>query len=521
MGVRPKREAGAREELRVAEGELREQNEELAATRASLEAERQRYVDLFEFAPVAYLVTDLNGAIREANRPAAALLDMPQSLLVGKPLVLFVASKERRDFRRRMLAVARGGGEPQAWDLCLLPRNRPSLLVEAVVRRSAEAGPRELRWSLRDVEERRRIEEEVRRLNVELEERVDERSGELASERARLEAIVQQLPGGVVIVEAPSGRILVANEAAAQLLPDAVVPGTRLYSYPLLEPLSRSLESGESVVGEFIDLARPDGSHVVLEASSSPIRNERGEIGAAVLLFFDVSERERRERAEREFVTNAAHQLQTPLAGIMSAVDVLQAGAKDDPESRERFLAHVERECARLDRLARALLLLARVQMGVEPPRRELVELLPLLEETAAALTPAPGVTVEVDCPPDLALVTNRHLAAEMLTNLGSNAAKYTAAGGIVLRARRENDTAVTVEVADTGPGVPAAERGRVFERFFRGDGSESRRDGAGLGLAIVRAAADALGGDVELRSTPGGGTTVAITLPGARLLGR
>jgi signal transduction histidine kinase len=215
---------------------------------------------------------------------------------------------------------------------------------------------------------------------------------------------------------------------------------------------------------------------------------------------------ERRERAEREFVTNAAHQLQTPLAGIMSAVEVLQAGAKEDPESRERFLAHVERECARLDRLARALLLLARLEIGVEPPRRELVELFSCLEETAASLTPAPGVAVEIECPPDLALITNRDLVAELLTNLGNNAAKYALEGSIVLRARADGETAVTVEVADTGPGIPADERGRVFERFFRGGGSESQREGAGLGLAIVKAAAEALGGHVALRSTPGGG---------------
>ena len=507
-----------------------------AAADAHLDqAERQRYSDHFELAPVAYLVTDLDGAILEANQLAAALLNVSQPFLVGKPLARFVQPEERPDFGHRLLASGREGAEPQTWDVCLLPRELPPIRVEAVARRSGEGVPGELRWMLWDVDERRRAEAELRRLNFDLEQRVRKQSGELAFERARLEAIARQLPGGVMIAEAPSGRILVLNEAVERLLHQAVRADSSIEDethfqgfrpdgsqYELDEwPLARSLTSGEVVLAEAIEFVRGDGTRAVFEVTSSPIRSEDGEITAAVSLFFDVSERERRERAEREFVTNAAHQLQTPLAGIMSAVEVLQAGAKEDPGSRERFLAHVERECARLDRLARALLLLARVETGVEPPSRELVALLSCLEETAAGLMPAPGVSVEVDCPPDVALVTNRDLAAELLMNLGNNAAKHTVEGSITLRARAQGERAVTVEVADTGPGIPAGERDRVFERFFRGGGSEGQREGAGLGLAIVKAAAEALGGQVELRSTPGGGTTVAVTLPGATLVRR
>jgi PAS domain S-box-containing protein len=519
------------EQLRVAEEELRQRHGELEAVRASLEAERARYGDLFEFAPVAYLVTDANGTIMEANRPAAAMLNVEEPFLVGKPLARFVAPEDRRRLRSRL---ARVDVEADAWDLRIVPRKRSPVHVEAVVRHSTEPGAGELRWMLRDVEERRRAEHEIRSLHAELERRVSERSVELAAERARLNAIVRQMPGGVIIAERPSGRLLYANEAAERLIgkpilagagEDVVAIGTTGVDQPAYAPYERALvhalETGDSVVGELVEISRPDGTHAVLEISASPIRDADGEVAAAVALLFDVTERERKERAERDFITNAAHELQTPLAGIMSAVDVLQAGAKNDPRDRERFLEHLERECRRLDRLARALLVLARVQVGVEEARRELVELRPLLDEAARELAPAPGVEVAVDCPPELALVTHRDVAAQLLANLGTNAAKFTSRGSVTFRARRGRGDFVVIEVADTGSGIAPAEQERVFERFYRVGDDSRRHGGVGLGLAIAKAATDALGGSLELRSAPGRGTTVRVSLPGATLVRR
>src|SRR5213079_2818295 len=130
----------------------------------------------------------------------------------------------------------------------------------------------------------------------------------------------------------------------------------------------------------------------------------------ALVVIDDLTEQEQRELAEREFVTNAAHELRTPLTTIIGAVEVLQAGAKDDPAERDRFLAHIEREAARLARLARALLTLARARAGQEPPRVEAVSLASLLDEVADGLRPRDGVTVEVDCPLELLASVNRDL---------------------------------------------------------------------------------------------------------------
>jgi len=193
----------------------------------------------------------------------------------------------------------------------------------------------------------------------------------------------------------------------------------------------------------------------------------------------------------------------------------LQAGAKDDPAERDRFLGHIEREAGRLARLARAMLTLARAHAREEQPRAEAVELAPLLREVAEELRPHDGVAVDVDCGYTLAAYVNRDLLEQALRNLGENAAKHTTHGHVVLRAHSEG-SAVVLEVEDTGPGIAAETQRHVFDRFYRG---ERDAEGFGLGLAIVRESVRTLGGRVELDSSPGQGTSFRIVLEGARVV--
>jgi two-component system phosphate regulon sensor histidine kinase PhoR len=225
----------------------------------------------------------------------------------------------------------------------------------------------------------------------------------------------------------------------------------------------------------------------------------------------DVSGRERRQRAEREFVANAAHQLRTPVSAIASAIEVLQGGAKENPETRDRFLAHLDRQCTRLVRLTRALLLLARAQALAEPPAVEVVMLRPLLEGIARALRPGQGVDVRLECPFTLAALTNRDLLEQAIGNVAENAAKYTVEGEIVLCAEPDGRI-VRVVVSDTGPGADLSAEGS-FPRFYRDPAAEG--EGFGLGLAIAAEAVRALRGELEIESGDEG-TRVVVTLPAA-----
>jgi signal transduction histidine kinase/HAMP domain-containing protein len=347
-------------------------------------------------------------------------------------------------------------------------------------------------------------------------QRLHESFDRMASEHHRLEGLLERLHEGVVLVDRDLS-IGYANGAARRILGvDTLAPGDPLPD-PWREPSLRTLAVGLFRRGAIAFEARaaPDADHTY-RVVGIPV--EPG-VDSTVLVLTDVSERDRREAAEREFVTNAAHELRTPLAAIAGAVEVLQSGAKEDPVERDRFLGHIERESARLTRLGRAMLVLARAQTGSEAPRLGRVPLRGLLDEVAASLRPFDGVTVSVDCADDLAALSDRDLLEQVLVNLAANAARHTDSGSIVLAARPNGRHELAIELRDTGTGISREHRDRIFDRFYRAGNRDG--DGFGLGLAIVRASVHALGGSVEIESEPDSGTTARVVILSAVKNGR
>jgi len=226
-----------------------------------------------------------------------------------------------------------------------------------------------------------------------------------------------------------------------------------------------------------------------------------------------VPKRQPRAGEHEDFVKNAAHELRTPVSAISSAIEVLQGGAKNDPEVRDRFLAHIEQATARLERLLDALLVLARVQSGDEEPAVSRVELAPLLNQVFEGVTAEVGVALETDAAPGLTVATNPRVLEQLLANLVTNAAKHTDSGSISLVAARENDH-VSIEVRDTGHGLTPVDPELTKRERARRESPEL--EGLGLGLTIVREAVRALGGEVEIVPRPGGGTTARVVLPAA-----
>src|SRR5262245_17232732 len=333
---------------------------------------------------------------------------------------------------------------------------------------------------------------------------------QLSAERDRLERVLEQMKEGVLAVDRDL-RVEFANTNAKLLL--ASVPLEK--GAPLPEthgglPLRRVAE-GLFVPNASVAEARSqseDGAMISLvgvPASSSDL---------VVLVFADITEQERRRQAEREFVTNASHELRTPVTAITSAVEALQSGAQDDPTSRERFIDLIGRQAARLTRLSSSLLILARAQTRQENLHLDPVELRGLLNELAGASVPAEGVALRDDCPRPVMAVGQRDIVEQVVSNLVGNALKHTVEGEIVLRAGQDGPKA-TVEVADTGPGISPAVQTRIFDRFYSVE--VNGRDGFGLGLAIARESAEAIGGALTIESTSGRGTVARLVLPAAR----
>jgi signal transduction histidine kinase len=329
---------------------------------------------------------------------------------------------------------------------------------------------------------------------------------QLRGERDRLGRLLEQLHDGVVAVD-EGGRVQFANATArAVLAGTCLAPGTRLpdeWGGVEVAEVARALFRHDSAVAEARTQA-PDGrtfSLVGVPAGASEL---------AVLVLTDITEQERRERAEREFVTNASHELRTPVSAIVGAVDALQSGAKDVPADRDSFIALIERQANRLARLTRALLVLARAQTQQGSLRLEPVELAPLLADVVA--TSEAAERVALDCTAELAVFAERDVTEQVFANLLENALKHTTDETVRIGARADG-RAVVVEVADSGRGIPSSAQQRVFDRFYSGE--NGRRDGFGLGLAIARDAVRALGGSIEIDSTAGAGTTVRVTLAG------
>jgi PAS domain S-box-containing protein len=489
-----------------------------------LVAERDRYRELFQLAPDAYLVTDRSAVIVEANDAAALLLGVRPQHLVGKPLAEFVTLSERQTFRARVLRAGRNG-RVEEWECRLQPRTGPEVDVAAKVNASQIPGHDDrVRCLLRDVSERTRAELEIRTSNAELEWRVVDRTAGLEAanrqnelllareKRARrhLADVLDRLRHGVIVVDRRL-RVDFANDAGKRLLaPARLIEREELPEawpeWSLQSFAARLFERDE--VGSSLVERRSAGALKTYAVSGVPA----GGASTAVLIVADVSERERRERAQRDFISNAAHELQTPLTAIASAIDVLQLGAKELPEQRNRFLAHIERETARLTRLTRGLLILARAQALGEVPQAEQLQLCDILQAVADGIARGNGVSTKVECPGELTVGTSRELLEQALGELASNAAKYGDGSPVVFAARPAEDGRVVIEVRDSGAGISAAERERVFDRFYRADGRPG--EGFGLGLSIVDQIVRAVGGELELDSRQGDGTIARVVLP-------
>ncbi|HEY8153740.1 MAG TPA: ATP-binding protein [Myxococcota bacterium] len=377
------------------------------------------------------------------------------------------------------------------------------------------AGDLGYRLPLRSGEELGEIAAALQRMSEQLRERA-----ELATrEKEQLQAVLDGMVEGVLVVD-PGQRILLGNQhlrdffgVAAELRGRTALEAIR---HPELAEVLKAAESTDGPVSRAIEVVHPLYRTLRVHAVRLPPGDSTSAGTVAVL--HDVTELMQLEKMRREFVANASHELRTPLAAIRGFAETLLASPALSDADRRAYLEVIDRHARRLSAIVADLLELSRIEgretnlelAAIDTAR--LAETLlrdwgPRLEEkqlSASLTTERPGIAW-----------ADPQACEQVLSNLLDNAIKYTEPGGSIALRIGGDDRSVRIEVADTGMGIPERDLARIFERFYRVDRARSRsQGGTGLGLAIVKHLVQSLGGEIEVESQLGRGSTFSFTLP-------
>jgi len=339
---------------------------------------------------------------------------------------------------------------------------------------------------------------------------------EMARERAHMDAILTGMVEGIVLVNA-QGKLVLTNPAVRSMLrlPDSAEERHYLevVRHPDIASHLAAALTGQTQPRIEVQLDRD--ARRIFVANVVPVARERG--GGAVLVLHDITDLRHADQVRRDFVANVSHELRTPLTAIRGYVEALQD--VPSPEDAQRFLEIISRHALRMERLVRDLLRLARLDAGQETLERvdcALASLVTAVEHDVEPLIQARGLTVEVQLAPDAASVpADPAKLHDILRNLVENAGNYSPEGATITISSRRTDGQIEIAVADRGPGMPAVDLPRIFERFYRVDRSRTRDPGGtGLGLSIVRHLVELHGGKVSAVNRDGGGALFTVTLP-------
>ncbi len=361
--------------------------------------------------------------------------------------------------------------------------------------------------------------------------------------------VIDQLPQGVLVVDAADGSLLVANRAVDELWGRAIrgtadaddvsalgdaVRGDLVESsasqltihdgdgnaFPAGEaPMDRTLRLGERRLGEPLTVVRGDETTVRVIGNHVPILASDGRILSGVGVFQDIEQLREVDRAKDEFLSVVAHELRNPLTSLRGNMQLLQRRLRrQDDASQADEVARLDGligQADRINELVSRLLDVSRADLDRISFECNPFDAVALI---AGAVEMARGATTKhrfvVDLPSELPVVWDRVRIAQVLDNLLSNAVKYADAGDVGVALREVEDGWVAISVTDAGPGIPDAVKHRVFERYFRASPDGLGADGLGIGLYISSRIVAVHGGSIAITDALTGGAVFTIRLP-------
>ncbi len=343
---------------------------------------------------------------------------------------------------------------------------------------------------------------------------------DLQTANDRNELVLGNLREGVLALDEKS-QVLLLNRALRRLLDltdDEFLyrPLLEVIRTPAIAKLATKTLTEKIPSSDQLEFGQPT-RHLHILARPLPLGPNRSGVLFTVR---DETLLRRVDMVKRDFVANASHELKTPLAAIRAYAETLQMGALDDPVAAEDFVNNIIQQADRMDGLVQGMLQLSRVEVGGSLRNRkfEVTQAIEPCIDAGRVLAQRKNVEIHADFPArPVEIVSDRDGFQTIISNLLSNAVRYTPEGGRVEIYFREADGHLLVEVRDTGIGMAAEDLDRVFERFYRAEKDRSSETGGtGLGLSIVKHLSIAQGGEVHLKSKPGKGARFEVRLPAA-----
>ena len=556
-GVRSSRSGGSPQQMTEAveiyQIEMEMQNRELQEANQLVESSRQRYVDLYDYAPVCYVTLDGQGCILEMNLTGTALLGIERARLVGRPFLLFVAKQDRNAFHNHLKRCRQADGSVSSEiGLSLSGERAASVQLVSIAYRDKDRNATVYRTTITDLTERKRAEEALQRMRDALEVRVQERTAELESinealrremtARRRAEEqfrdMIESAPDAIVMVDG-RGRILHVNNETVRifgyerqemlhqpvemLLPQRFRGAhvTHRDTY-YLQPQTRPMGAGPDLFGR-----RKNGSEFPVEIRLSPVNTEEGVLVISVVR--DITDRKKVEdelrlqkklleekvREMDDFIHVVSHDLKEPLRGIDAYAGFLLEDYADRlDEEGKRYLNALRTSALRMNHLIRDLLTLA--SLSRKESTRTKVHLKSILAEVRRDLEFSirqKGAEIQVHSPLP-SIYGDPTQIREVFKNLLSNAIKFNnAPAPLVEIAAREEGNFHQISIKDNGIGIDPRYAERIFVLFERLHHQEEF-EGTGAGLAICKKMIEGNGGKIWVESNLGEGSTFFFTLP-------
>ena len=339
---------------------------------------------------------------------------------------------------------------------------------------------------------------------------------DISTEKNKIEAILQNMTDGVIAFDT-NGKITHINATAKKMLK---INGVERYRFDKLF----SVIGADILLGDLIYLGERRNcerevvkDNLALKLSFAVIDDERNKTSGVLVVLHDITKQQKLENSRREFVANVSHELRTPLTTIKSYAETLLDFVKDN-KTAASFTNTILNETDRMTRLVKDFLVLSSLENS-ESLNKNTFSLKTMIHDvvsTMSLVASEKGHRLQFEQFSDLPeFYGDSDKLEQVLYNIISNSIKYTPNGGKITVNAGKVYHEIKIKVQDTGIGIPEKDLARIFERFYRVDKARSRElGGTGLGLAISKSIVESHGGQIQIESTPGEGTSVLISLP-------